>query len=167
VDPLGAAHDHAPEAARVSDGPPVDSLPGFLAELVASYAALFVYGWLVALIVARNRLLATAISAAFLALYSLLLLYHWHTRGQFEWGVLWRFRREMLDLEVRRTISSFLGWRSYVFPVAAIAAAVVLELAGRVMSRPPRPRRRGPRPARQPRGRRVRRAGAGSDRVTS
>jgi hypothetical protein len=124
-------------------GPPVDSLPGFLAELVASYAALFVYGWLVALIVPRNRLLATAISAAFLALYSLLLLYHWHTRGQFEWGVLWRFRREMLDLEVRRTISSFLGWRSYVFPVAAIAAAVVLELAGRVMSRPPRPRRRG------------------------
>jgi len=124
-------------------GAPVESLPLFLAQVAASYAALFVYGWLVTLILPRNRFLATAISAVFLALYSLLLLYHWHTRGQFEWSVLWRFRREMLDLEVRRTISSFLGWRSYAFPVCAIAVTVLLEAAGRVISRPARPRRRG------------------------
>jgi hypothetical protein len=123
-------------------GSPIESLPMFLVEVVASYAALFVYGWLVALVLPRNRFLATAISAGFLALYALLLLYHWHTRGQFEWAVLWRFRREMLDLEVRRTISSFLGWRSYAFPVFAVGTALVLEAAGRAMSRPPRPRLR-------------------------
>jgi len=124
-------------------GAPIENLSAFLAQVAASYAALFVYGWLVALIVPRSRFLATAITAAFAALYALLLLYHWHTRGQFEWGVLWRFRREMLELEVRRTISSFLGWRSYIFPFGAIAAVVALELAGRVISRPWRPRRRG------------------------
>ena len=53
-------------------GAPVESLPLFLAQVAASYAALFVYGWLVTLILPRNRFLATAISAAFLAFYSLL-----------------------------------------------------------------------------------------------
>jgi arylsulfatase A-like enzyme len=124
-------------------GAPIENLSAFLVQVAASYAALFVYGWLVVLIVPRNRLLATAITAAFVAIYALLLLYHWHTRGQFEWGVLWRFRREMLELEVRRTISSFLGWRSYIFPFGAIAAVVALELAGHLISRPWRPRRRG------------------------
>ena len=121
----------------------VESLPLYLAEIAGSFLALFVYGWLVALIVPRNRFLATAISAFVVALYSLMLLYHWHTRGQFDWGVLWRFRREMLELEVRRTIGSFMGWRSYVLPVCAIVVVVVLEAAGRVFSRPHRPRRRG------------------------
>ncbi|HEX4440023.1 MAG TPA: sulfatase-like hydrolase/transferase, partial [Thermoanaerobaculia bacterium] len=130
---------------RLADrkGTPVESLSAFLLEVVFSYAALFVYGWLVALLVPRNRVAATAISAAVAALYALMLLYHWHTRGQFEWGVLWRFRREMLDLEVRRTIGSFLGWRSYVFPAGAVVVVVLLETAGRVFSNLPRPRRRG------------------------
>src|SRR5262245_20384700 len=123
-------------------GAVIENLPLFLAEVAGSFAALFVYGWLVALIVPRNRFLATAISAVVVALYSLMLLYHWHTRGQFDWGVLWRFRRELLELGVRRTIGSFMGWRSYVLPAGAIAAVVLLEAAGRVFSRPCRPRRR-------------------------
>jgi len=131
---------------RLADrkGPPVESLSAFLAEVALSYAALFVYGWLVALLVPRNRVVATAICAAVVAIYALMLLYHWHTRGQFEWGVLWRFRREMLDLEVRRTVGSFMGWRSYVFPAVAVVAVFVLEAAGRIFSRPPRPLRRLP-----------------------
>ena len=129
--------------ADLRSGTAIEDLPRFLGEVAGSFVALFVYGWLVALIVPRNRVLATAISAAVVALYSLMLLYRWHTRGQFDWGVLWRFRREMLELEVRRTIGSFMGWRSYLFPVCAVGAVVLLEAAGRLFSRPHRPRRRG------------------------
>lgn len=117
----------------------IESVPRFLAELAATCFSVWVFGWIVALAVPRNRILAFAATLAFVVFYVLLLLFHWHSGGHFDWGVIWRFRRDLLDPEVRGMAGSFVGLYSYAFVGLALAGAAVFEVASAAISRPRRP----------------------------
>ncbi len=120
----------------------IDSLPIFLLEIAVTFFALWVDGWLVVLTTPRHRAAALAWNALAVVFYAVLLMYHWHSRAQFDWGVMWRFRGELLNPEVRGMVGSLLGWRTYAFLGTALAGILAFEVAGEFISKPDRPRRR-------------------------
>ncbi len=118
----------------------VESLPIFFLGIAMTGFALWAYGWLAVLTTPRQRAAALAWNGAAVVFYAALLMYHWHSKAQFDWGVMWRFRSELLGPEVRGMVGSLLGWRTYAFLGIALAGILLFEAAGEFVSKPDRPR---------------------------
>lgn len=113
----------------------------FSLEVIKTLLVVSVFFSIIEIILIRLRKLSGIINVLLIFVYTLLLLYHYHSGGSLDFLLLWHFRRDLFNSDVWVMVANYAGINTFIFLIILILSSVVAQVKWSLFSIRIKPRK--------------------------